>query len=92
VITLSVAVRATASASVAISDIPLFASVAKSSLCNIRFVQSYIKCAIIHALIAQVWGSFPSSVFTFFAQGQKSKLQAPVFAVVTLAYSDCQAV
>ena len=82
--------QASASTSVHISDIPLFAAVAKSSLCNIRLVQSYIKCTI--HLTAQVCGSFPSSVFTFFAQGQKSKLHAPVFAVVTLAYSDCQAV
>ena len=80
------------SASVAISTIHLLTVVAISSFCNTKLVQSYIKCTIIPSLIAPVCGSLPSKVLTFFAQGQKSKLQAHVFAVVTFAYRLCPVV
>ena len=62
----------------------------KAGFCKTKFVQSYIKCTT-HCTI-QVIGSFQSSVFTLFAQGQKSKLQAPVLAVVTFAYKLCPVV
>jgi hypothetical protein len=74
-----------ASASVAISDIPLFSVVAKSSLCKTKLVQSYINIVVQSVLITQVCGSLPSSVFMLFAHLPfMFILQAHVFVVVNL--------
>lgn len=82
---LAVSVPVTTSASVAISISHLLLVVAKSDACITKFVPSYINSAVPVALITQVCGSFPSSVFMFFAPRLFIFiLQAPVFVVVNL--------
>ena len=72
-------------ASVAILLVHNTVVVAKSSDCITKFVPSYINSAVPFALITQVCGSFPSSVFMFFAHKLLIfMLQAPVFVVVNL--------
>jgi hypothetical protein len=72
------------SASVFISIVHLLAVVEKSSLKRVKLVPLYINWKTLEALIAPLCGSLPSLVLMANAQGQKSALQAPVFAVVTL--------
>lgn len=82
---LLVSVLAIASASVAISDIPLLLVLAKSGVCNIILVPSYCNICTLLALITQSCGSLPYCVFMFFAHNEfKLSVHAPVLAVVNL--------
>lgn len=59
--------------------------------CNTKFVPSY--CTMFTpALTSPFQGSLPSSVLILLAHGQKSIVQAPVFAVVALNDSICPVV
>ena len=60
--------------------------------CNTKLVPSYCTMFTPPALISPFQGSLPSSVLILLAHGQKSTVQAPVFAVVALKVSICPTV
>lgn len=60
--------------------------------CSTIFVPSYMKSYVQSAAMSPFAGSVPSTSLIDFTPGQKSTLQAPVFAVVNLARSLCPVV